>query len=222
MSSAGAIDAAGRLMTVRPTWAIIAVNARARCKTRLDATLGQSGRRQLMRRMLSHVLHVARAVPAIDEVLVVSPERDAIPRDVNVLRDSGMDLNAAFDAGRQAALAAGATGLVLLPADLPLLSGADLEQLLVAGRRAGVAIAPDRNGSGTNGLYLSLERGARMCFAFGPGSRERHEAEARSCGYRAQTVAIPGLQADIDTRADYDAVFGMPGAKRAPRSESLP
>jgi 2-phospho-L-lactate guanylyltransferase len=165
--------------------------------------------------MVSHVLDVARAMPAFDEVLVVSPERDSVPRDVNVLRDSGTDLNAAFDAGRQAALAAGATGLVLLPADLPLLSGADLEQLLAAGSRAGVAIAPDRRGSGTNGLYVSMQRGARMRFAFGPGSRERHEAEARSCGYRAQIVAIPGLQADIDTRADYDSVFGVSGVRPA-------
>jgi 2-phospho-L-lactate/phosphoenolpyruvate guanylyltransferase len=202
-------------MIERHTWAIIAINARARCKTRLDATLGQDGRRQLMRRMVGHVLDVVRAVPVIDEVLVVSPERDSVPPDVNVLHDSGTDLNAAFDAGRRAALAAGATGLVLLPADLPLLSCADLEQLLVAGVRAGVAIAPDRKGSGTNGLYVSLERGARMCFAFGPGSRERHEAEAQACGYRAQVVASPGLQADIDTRADYDAVFGVPGARPA-------
>jgi 2-phospho-L-lactate guanylyltransferase len=171
--------------------------------------------------MLGHVLDVVRTVPAIDTVLVVSPERDSLPPDVSVLRDSGADLNAAFDAGREAALAAGAAGLIVLPADLPLLSGADLEQLLVVGRRAGVAIAPDRDGSGTNGLYLSLDRGARMCFAFGPGSRERHEAEARSCGYRAQTVATPGLQADIDTPAHYDAVFGMRGVERASRIEPL-
>ncbi len=68
-------------------WTVIAVNARARCKTRLDAALGQRRRSQLARRMLGHVLEVARSVPAIDTVLVVSPERDSIPRDVMVLRD---------------------------------------------------------------------------------------------------------------------------------------
>lgn len=170
--------------------------------------------------MLGHVLEVARSVPVIDTVLVVSPERDSIPSDVIVLPDPGVDLNAAFEAGRRAALAAGASGLLLLPADLPLLTRADLEKLLEAGRRAGVAIAPDRNGSGTNGLYLSLERGARMRFAFGPGSRERHEVAARACGILAQTVASRGLQADIDTPADYDAVFGMTGSKRASCIES--
>jgi 2-phospho-L-lactate guanylyltransferase len=207
-------------MTGRLIWAVIAVNARARCKTRLDAALGQRRRGQLARRMLGHVLEVARSVPAIDTVLVVSPERDSIPSDVIVLRDPGADLNAAFEAGREAALAAGASGLLLLPADLPLLSVADLEQLLEEGRRAGVAIAPDRDGSGTNGLYVSLERGARMRFAFGPRSRERHEFAARACGLPAQTVVTRGLQADIDTPADYEAVFGMSGAERASRIES--
>ena len=201
-------------------WTVIAVNARARCKSRLDAALGQKRRSQLARRMLDHVLDVARSVPAIDTVLVVSPERDSIPSDVMVLRDPGVDLNAAFETGRRAALAAGAHGLLLLPADLPLLAGADLEQLLDAGRRAGVAIAPDRNGSGTNGLYLSLERGVRMRFAFGPDSRERHEFAARACGLRAQTVASRGLQADIDTPADYQAVFGKVRPTRASYLES--
>jgi 2-phospho-L-lactate guanylyltransferase len=170
--------------------------------------------------MLGHVVEVARSVPAIDTVLVVSPERDSIPSDVMVLRDPGVGLNAAFETGRRAALAAGAYGLLLLPADLPLLARADLEQLLDAGCRAGVAIAPDRNGSGTNGLYLSLERAAQMHFAFGPGSRERHEFAARACGLFAQTVASRGLQADIDTPADYEAVFGMIRSKQASRVES--
>jgi 2-phospho-L-lactate guanylyltransferase len=201
-------------------WTVIAVNARARCKTRLDAALGQRRRGQLARRMLGHVLEVARSVPAIDTVLVVSPERDSIPSDVVVLRDPGVDLNAAFEAGRQAALAAGASGLLLLPADLPLLSGADLEHLLEEGRRAGVAIAPDRDGSGTNGLYVSLHSAACMRFAFGPGSRENHEFAARACGLHAQTVVTRGLQADIDTPADYEAVFGMSGAERASHIES--
>jgi len=203
-------------------WTVIAVNARARCKTRLDAALGRTRRGQLARRMLGHVLKVARSVPAIDTVLVVSPERDSIPSDVIVLRDPGVDLNAAFEAGRRAALAAGAHGLLVLPADLPLLSGADLEQLLDAGRRAGVAIAPDRNGSGTNGLYLSLHSGAGMRFAFGPDSRENHEFAARACGLFAQTVVTRGLQADIDTPADYEAVFGTTRSKRASHLESYP
>lgn len=170
--------------------------------------------------MLGHVLDVARAVPAIDTVLVVSPERDSIPSDIPVLRDPGLDLNAAFEAGRRVALAADASGLLVLPADLPLLTVADLELLLDQGRDAGVAIAPDRSGAGTNGLYLSLEHGDSLQFAFGPGSRERHELAARACGLHAQIVASHGLQADVDTPADYEAVFGACGPKRVPRVES--
>jgi 2-phospho-L-lactate guanylyltransferase len=192
-------------------FAIIAVNERARCKTRLDGLLGPEGRRDLARAMLARVLGAAQASPLVGAVLVVSPERDRVPAEVPVLPDAGNDLNAAMEAGRREALARGAAELLLLPADLPLLLPADLCRLVLAGRRSGVAIAPDRHGSGTNGLYLAAA--AQLPFRFGPGSRARHEAEARRLGLRARLVRTAGLQADLDTGEDVPGILARPGAR---------
>jgi 2-phospho-L-lactate guanylyltransferase len=189
-------------------FAIIAVNERTRCKTRLEGVLGLDARVELARAMLERVLAAARAVPAVDEVLVVSPERDRVPDDVPVLHDAGNDLNAAMDAGRRAALARGATAMLLLPADLPLLRAADLRRLVLAGRHSGVAIAPDRHGSGTNGLYLVAD--APLPFRFGPDSRVRHQAEARRLGLRARLVRTAGLQSDLDTVEDVPGILACP------------
>jgi 2-phospho-L-lactate guanylyltransferase len=191
--------------------AIIAVNERARCKTRLNGLLGPEGRIDLARRMLASVLAAASAVASLDAVVVVSPERDLVPEAVPIVHDAGDNLNAAMDAGRRAALAVGARTLLLLPADLPLLRPADLCRLIIAGRRGGLVIAPDRHGSGTNGLVLPAT--APFTFLFGKDSCARHEAEARRLGLAIQRVLSPGLQTDVDTDEDVRLNLGFRGAR---------
>lgn len=187
--------------------AIVAINERVRCKTRLEGLLEPDDRVALARRMLNRVLEAARRTPLVDAVIVVSPERDEVPPEIPLVRDAGDDLNAAMDAGRRAAAERGARHLLLLPADLPLLQPADLCRLVLAGRRGGAAIAPDRRGSGTNGLFLPAS--ARFEFRFGEGSRARHEAEARRLGLGIRTVRSPGLQADLDTSEDVPRVLAV-------------
>ncbi|MCU0974779.1 MAG: 2-phospho-L-lactate guanylyltransferase [Steroidobacteraceae bacterium] len=188
--------------------AIIAVNERRRCKTRLDGLLGPDGRVELARAMLDRVLAAVRAVPGLDAVLVVSPERDRVPDCIPVLHDSGDDLNAAMDAGRREAVARGARELLALPADLPLLRPVDVVRLLAAGRRSGVAIAMDRRCLGTNGLYLPA--GMPFGFRFGAGSCARHEAEATRLGLGVRRVRSPGLLADLDTAEDLPDILARP------------
>ena len=185
--------------------AIIAVKARAECKTRLRAVLGPDARVQLARNMLNHVLATARATPGIDQVMVVSPERDEIEAGITVIQDDGRDLNDAFATARNHALGGGASALLFLPADLPSLRVEDLVALIAAGRDCGVAIATDRAGTGTNALYLA--RPVDFPFSFGAHSRRLHEAAARASGHPACVVTRAGLQFDIDTTEDYLAAF---------------
>lgn len=182
-------------------WAIIAVNARARCKTRLDALLGPAGRMQLARSMLRHVLRTVAETRGLGRVAVVSPERDQVPAGTLVIHDDGHGLDAAADAARRYALRAGAAELLLVAADLPHLTAAELESLLAVGRRTGFALATDRAGRGTNALYLGDTRCFR--FAFGPDSRAAHCREARRLGLDPVVVQTPGLAGDVDTCDDY-------------------
>ena len=208
---AGAAWVEGNAVANHACFAIIAVNERARCKTRLDGLLGPEGRVRLARRMLASVLGAARAAPLVDAVLVVSPERDQVPEEIPVVHDGGDDLNAAMQAGRDAAVAHGARELLLLPADLPLLRPADLCRLVLAGRRGGIAIAPDRHGRGTNGIFLPAA--AQFDFHFGEGSCARHEAEARRLGHGIRRVRSAGLQADLDTGEDVPGILALPRAR---------
>ena len=100
--------------------------------------------------------------------------------------------------------ASGADGvgtLAVLHGDLPNLSPDDVTALLDAiPPDAGVAIAPDRAGSGTNGLAMMPPDA--IPFAFGPGSFELHRAGAVAAGLPLAVVERPSLAFDLDTPAD--------------------
>ena len=180
---------------------MIAVKARGQCKTRLARVLDAPGRIRLAREMLHHVLLAVRAAHRVDAVLVVSPERDTLPGDVALVHDAGDGLNQAFVVACRHAAAAGAGPLLLLPADLPALLPADVDAVVAAGEATGVAIAPDRAGTGTNALYLARPGGFPL--AFGPLSRRAHACAARARGDNPRTVERPGLLDDLDTAEDY-------------------
>lgn len=181
-------------------WAIVPVKPRRAGKTRLAGMLGDEERLELVRAMLRHVLDTAIGVMGPERVIVMSNERDQIPSMIPVAADSASDLNASL-AGLRARLAErGARELIILPADLPLLRAEDIERLIAAGREAGCAIAPDRWGTGTNGLALA---GALpFAFRFGPDSFAAHVAVAQGLGLDAARVDSPSLACDVDGEDD--------------------
>ena len=89
---------------------------------------------------------------------------------------------------------------MVLPADLPTVTGAEIDRLVRAGRRGGFAIAPDLAQRGTNALCLATSQAFQ--FRFGVGSRQQHLLEARRLALRPAIVNTPGLAFDIDTAAD--------------------
>jgi 2-phospho-L-lactate guanylyltransferase len=180
--------------------ALIAIKARAQCKTRLAQQLGTEQRVALVRRMLAMVIAAAHSAHNVAQVIVLSPERDVVPDEVPVLADSGLGLNQALTQAQRALLALGCRELVVLPADLPNVTGAEIDGLVRAGRRGGFAIAPDLAQRGTNALCLATSQPFQ--FRFGAGSRRLHLLEARRLGLKPRTVIAPGLAFDIDTAAD--------------------
>ena len=63
-----------------------------------------------------------------------------------------------------------------------------------------MAIAPDRLGTGTNGL--AVRPLGIIGFQFGSGSFAAHLAEAEAAGVQPAVVRRPGLAFDLDTPED--------------------
>ncbi len=183
-------------------WALVPVKRRSACKSRLEGTLSAAARLALVRGMLDHVIGCLRQAANIGSIACVSEERDGIPDDLLVLPDPGTGLNAALADARERLRQLGARQILVLPADLPLLSPAEVDALTTADTP--FALVSDRAGVGTNALWLPAQADFR--FQFGPGSRQLHLEEARRCGWRPALPELPGFAFDIDGPEDLAAL----------------
>lgn len=197
-------------------WALVPIKSRADCKSRLAGSLSPAGRLEVVREMARRVLAALDAAPSVERVAVVTPERDSLPGNVLILEDPGHGLNAALDAARRELVARGARELVVLHADLPLVTVDDIELLVAKGRTAGFALATDVESSGTNALFLG--RPAAFRFRFGADSRRLHLEEAARLGLCPEVVRTTGLEFDLDRGEDLgrlsavgDAGFSLMG-----------
>jgi 2-phospho-L-lactate guanylyltransferase len=175
----------------------------AAAKTRLAPVLDHDERMALARTLLVRVLGVARQ--AVDDVVVISPAAELEPivaaAGARLAVQRGMGLNAGLDQAREAAAADGVQRLVVLHGDLPNLAADDVLAFMdAAAQPAAVGVAPDRLGTGTNGLALSPP--GVIGFRFGAGSFAAHRAEAAAAGLEAVIVTRPGLAFDLDTPED--------------------
>ena len=163
-------------------------------KGRLAGVLDDDERAAMSRRMADRVLAAAAPLPTFvvssdDEVIEFARERGA-----SVVADPG-SLNEAAHAGHDAAAADGATRVIVAHADIahptPFAWVADFD---------GVTIVPDRHGTGTN--VMAIPTGAGFVFAYGDGSRARHEREATERGLALRVVDDVALGWDVDEPDD--------------------
>lgn len=196
----------------RGSCALIAIKERSRCKTRLAEVLPAAARIELVRIMLNSVLHAAQNAQTVHSVLVISPERDILPAEIPVLADTGESLNSALMQAHRVVREFGCHEIVVLPADLPEITPADIDELVHAGRAGGCAIAPDAAGVGTNALCLTSP--AEFQFQFGPDSKSLHLREAQRLGLNPRVVRLPGLELNVDLPADLERMEGQPWLTR--------
>jgi 2-phospho-L-lactate guanylyltransferase len=191
------------------TLAILPVKSFGEGKQRLRAELDPGPRRALAEAMFSDVLVALRRAQTIDRVLVVTADHGAQQvaggHGAMVLDDEEDGHNAAAALGIRQALESGYERALLVPGDCPILDPAELDSLLGRAVAAPSALViPDRHGTGTNALLLTPPDSLQP--AFGPGSCERHMANAGAAGTAAEVVAVPSLALDVDTPEDLAAL----------------
>ena len=190
--------------------AVVPVRSLRHGKTRLSPVLGDEEREALLRGIANRVVSAAVDSDLIETILVVSPDAETLawaagmgPAVVAAPQpEHRLGLNGAIDAGRAWALDHGASAVISLFADLPLIVADDISGLVA--RMEPVVLGPDRRGEGTNALLLRLAgRGPEFTFAFGEGSLAKHLEEARRLGLSAGLHDAPGIAFDLDTPDDW-------------------
>lgn len=193
-------------------WAVVVARLGGGPKSRLASVLDAAERQQLALAMLADVLDACATAGLAGSLAVVdtpAAETAARPRGAVVLREppDGLGgMNAAVAAGIWAATRHGARSVVVLPADVPLVSARDLLALARAaeGAMRAVVVGASRDGLGTNALLLRPPD--VIAPSFGQPSVDRHLAAGQAAG--AQAVVCQGLDLalDVDTPADVAAL----------------
>ena len=194
-------------------WAIVPVKPLRRGKSRLAGTLTEDERTELNRSLLHHTLETLSGLKEVDKVLVVSrdPNALAIAREHGartVQEDGQPHLNTALQRATVVAQVYATRGVLILPADLPLVSREDIQFLLDrAVKPPVVVIAPDRHGRGTNALLISPA--GLIEYDFGENSYQRHRERAIRAGARLEVVELPSLGLDLDVPEDFEIVKSL-------------
>jgi len=200
-----------------PNWAIVPVKPFVRAKSRLIKVLSLEQRKVLAEKMLRRTIEVLIYQQEIAGISVLSrdPKAIAIARQcgVRTIQESGRPLlNISLYRASELVRLEGWEGLLILPADLPLVTAHDIEHICRAGRHLRtVVVSPDRHGDNTNALFV--RPAGLIPFTFGPGSFQRHIELARKAGATVQIYRSGQIELDIDTPTELDLYRDIVGDK---------
>jgi 2-phospho-L-lactate/phosphoenolpyruvate guanylyltransferase len=194
-------------------WAVVPVKPFNRAKSRLAGELVPEQRELLAASLLERTVRLLMPLPQVQGVLVISRDTKALSlaRDLGAqtVQESGTpELNKALYRATQALRAWGAQAVLVVPADLPILAGEDVQNVIHMGRfHNSVVIAPDRHEHGTNLLFVRPP--GLIPYSFGVDSfsthqRMAHEAGASTLIYRSERVSL-----DLDTPDDLQNYFEL-------------
>jgi len=183
---------------------IIPVKRLDNAKSRLSSLLTDGERKQFCLKMLEEVLRTVKSTKHINQTVVVSndPEVFHVAKNFEAayLRERKTGLNEAISEAIGWCTERGATSILVLPADIPLVTPTDLNRMLALREKASMVISQSRNGKGTNALLLTPPNACPTFY--GPCSFQKHLEEASKrrisfCRFKSQRIAL-----DIDTVED--------------------
>jgi 2-phospho-L-lactate/phosphoenolpyruvate guanylyltransferase len=209
-------------------WAVLPAKNFEQAKERLSPALSPQERQNLFKAMFEDVLTALVDAPSLAGVMVVTRDAAAIdickPHGVRILReDENRGQTAAIEFAASTLAGEGAGGMLTAPGDVPLATGAEIEQVL-----ASHAAKLEQNSSGLNPAPKPApkpamtivpahdERGSNciLCtppglipYQFGNDSFRPHLAAAKERGVTPNIIKFPGIGLDIDRPEDLVALL---------------
>ena len=188
---------------------LIPIKDLTNAKQRLSPVLGPLERMALATLMLRRTLDIVTGVELADRIAVVT----CYPPAMSLASGQGLEViveerqiseSHSVDFGSKEVMRRGATAVLRLPIDLPLVTAADIDTILAADDgREQVVLVPSRDGTGTNAILRRPPDLIRSCF--GPNSLEEHRTLARKAGIPCLTIENSNIAFDVDDPADLEA-----------------
>src|ERR1700739_2680315 len=183
-------------------FALLLVKSPRNAKERLSGFLSSEQREKLARTLYKQTLAALCQAKGIDRVVVVTNDSDVSEH----ARSSGslvfeekeqVSHSVSADAACLRAIELGATTVLLVPIDVPLVTPTDFSRLAAAARPglpAGLIVVPSADGTGTNAMVRTPPDVIES--RFGPGSCRAHLDQARLKNVPADILRPPGLTLD--------------------------
>lgn len=187
-------------------WAIVPIKPLSLGKSRLAAVMPEEKRHALNQKLYQDTLRILQKVDRISNILVVSRDSDvlAYSREIGIrtVQENGTpDLNEALRRASLFTQLYSPNGLVIVPADLPLLTESDVIQVIEHCPPApGAVIVPDRRREGTNILLINPPD--LISFSFGFDSFNTHCRLIKDAGARLTILENDNIALDLDLPED--------------------
>lgn len=197
--------------------ALVPVKSLSAGKSRLAPILTAKAREDLSIYMLRKVLEALSRSGGFDWIGVVTndPKVCSLAQDWkahSIWEPEQISENRSIVHGSRICRELGAKSLLVIHADLPLVTAGDIENLLsIGGSEPKVVLCPSKEGTGTNALYRTPPEVIPACF--GPDSFSRHLSEAEARRIPWESCSLPGISLDIDTPEDLRKLGHWPGPK---------
>jgi 2-phospho-L-lactate guanylyltransferase len=194
-------------------YAVVPVKTLNSSKMRLSTVFTPQERQMLTLAMLKDVLIALRS-SIVDKVVVVGEDTQvkevAETLGASYRSANRATLNPALNEAASWCTLQGATSVLILPADIPLLETKDINRIIELGKggNSAVVLSPSQNW-GTNALYQNPPNVISACF--GPRSFLNHIREAYQKGVSVRLHFSQGLATDIDSAEDLKKLFESKG-----------
>jgi len=182
------------------TNAIVVVKAASRGKRRLASVLDSRARKLLVETMLGRVVAAVQGARAFAELSILTNDESLVPENAEWIPDADGGVNSTLAAAAVQLARRGVEAILVLPADIPLVTSRDLDAMAELAAAGTLIVAPDALHSGTNALLLAPPTLLRP--RFGAGSLLLHLQAARERGVAARLHHNPNLSRDIDEPGD--------------------
>ena len=193
-------------------YVLVPVKELTHAKERLSPLLAPEERHALAAAMLDDVVSALENASKLERIALVT--RDAHATSLARLRgfdviDGGADegLTEAVEIGIRTCRDRGASSVVVVPGDIPLLKAEDVDSVIEIGTRHDVVIVPSRDSRGTNTVYL--EPPDVLPLRFSSWSFFPHVKQAKEAGLSYKVLRLPRVGLDIDTPEDLARLIPM-------------
>lgn len=189
-------------------------------KQRLSPLLSPAERLALAQAMLEDLLSALAECKYSQQVTLVSGDRRAHrlaeQHGFGIIDDaSDPGETGAIEMAVGVAIERGADFMLVLPADIPLITAADVDQIFAAAPAQGTVLVSSASGRGTNAV---LQRPPGLFpLRFGNDSFLPHLAAARATGKPVEVLNLPNIGVDIDEPSDLADVVAASSNTRAQR-----